>query len=121
MLQEQPASEPIPFDSQELLDRCMGNIDLAERVLAKLQSRFEKETLELEQALQTKDCNLIAGIAHRLKGAAANVAAHDLRQCAANIEDLARKEQFDQMPEQLDLLRDEWSRLNQATLSWATR
>jgi HPt (histidine-containing phosphotransfer) domain-containing protein len=120
MLEEFPRQESPALDVQELINRCMGNIELAERVLAKLQSRYEEDVLELERALSNKNGKLLASVAHRLKGAASNVAAHDLRESAARIEDSARKELFDAIPAQLDVLRTQWTRLNEATLSGTT-
>jgi HPt (histidine-containing phosphotransfer) domain-containing protein len=120
MQPEYPNQESSPIDVQELLDRCMGNINLAERVLAKLQSRFAEDMIEFERALTEKNGTLLTSIAHRLKGAASNVAAHDLQMCAAKIEESGRKGQMEDLPAQLDILRNQWSRLNEATLSGVT-
>jgi HPt (histidine-containing phosphotransfer) domain-containing protein len=109
--------ETSPIDVQELLDRCMGNFNLAERVLAKLQSRFDEDMVELERALSSKDDRLIASIAHRLKGAASNVAAHELQKCAARIEELANNHLMDPLSGHFDALRKQWSRLNDSALS----
>jgi len=117
MPQELSTQESAPIDVRELLDRCMGNIDLAERVLAKLQSQFQQDIAELELALSEKNGKLIAGIAHRLKGSSSNVAAHDLQKCAAEIEDLARKEILDDMPSHFAKLQTQWLRIKNATLS----
>ena len=108
--------ESAPINTQELVERCMGNIDLAERVLAKLQSRFDEDLAGLEQALSAKDGRRIASIAHRLKGAAANVAARDLQKYAAEIEDLANKNMLADLPVRLKILRHQWSRINDFAL-----
>jgi HPt (histidine-containing phosphotransfer) domain-containing protein len=108
--------ESAPIDLQELIERCMGNLELAERVLSKLQSRFDEDMARLEQALSAKDGQLIASIAHRLKGASANVAAHDLQKCAAEIEELANQDILADLPVHLEILRHQWSRLNDSNL-----
>ncbi len=116
MRPEFPIQESVPLDVQELLERCMGNIDLAQRVLSKLQSRFDEDMLDLENALSAENSQLIASIAHRLKGAASNVAAHDLQKCVAMIEESARKNSLKNVAIQLEQLRTEWSRVNTMTL-----
>jgi HPt (histidine-containing phosphotransfer) domain-containing protein len=114
---QEDSDQEYPIDARELLDRCMDNIELAERVLTKLQSRFESDMVELEQTLAAKDMKALAGVAHRLKGAAANVAAHGLRNCAAELEEMAYAGAFEGLPAQLGLLRDKWSKLNESATS----
>ncbi len=95
------------FDFQELLERCLGNLQFAERVLAKFQSRFDDDLLELDQALEANDSEAIARIAHRLKGASATAAANGIRHQAAEIEDLARNRNIAGIPSCLSQLRTE--------------
>ena len=102
---ESPALE---FD--ELLARCMGNIEFAERVLAKFQQRFGAELAQLEQGLASQNAEQIACVAHRLKGASANVGAPGLQIQATEIEDLARARCVSEIPTSLDQLRSEWTR-----------
>lgn len=99
-----------PFDFQGLLDRCMGNLELAERVLAKFAERFELDLAELERHLNGEDREQIAGIAHRIKGSSANVSAEGLRAIAAEIEQLGRSQQYAEIPARMDQLRCEWIR-----------
>jgi HPt (histidine-containing phosphotransfer) domain-containing protein len=117
MYQENSDREDLPIDARELLDRCMDNIELAERVLSKLQSRFESDMAELERTFAGKDLKAMASVAHRLKGAAANVAAHGLRDCAAELESMAHGGAFDGLPAQLGLLRNQWTKLNESASS----
>ncbi|MCC6123989.1 MAG: Hpt domain-containing protein [Pirellulales bacterium] len=119
MLREISTPGSSPIDLQELLNRCMGNLDLAQRVLSKLQSQFEADLVELERALAEKNGKLAASVAHRLNGAASNIAAHDLQRCAAQIENSARENLLQEMPAQISQLRNQWSRLNEAALSFS--
>lgn len=107
------------FDYQELLDRCLGNIEFAERVLTKFQSRFDADLMELEQALDAKDADAVARVAHRLKGASATAAAGGIRHQAAEIEDLARKHDVNEVPNRLRELRNECSRFSRSVSSLA--
>ncbi len=100
--------EPSVFDREDLLARCLGKIELAERVLEKFESRFDLDFCELQQALELEDSETIARVAHRLKGASANVAAGRLRAKAARIEELARHDGLKEIPERLEGLRNEW-------------
>jgi HPt (histidine-containing phosphotransfer) domain-containing protein len=119
MLSDSSTPNASPIDLQELLDRCMGNIDLAQRVLSKLQSQFEADLVELERALTEKNGKIAASAAHRLNGAASNIAAHDLQRCAAQIENSARDNLLHEMPAQIAQLRKHWSRFTDATFSFA--
>lgn len=117
MYPENSTTELPAIDVQELIDRCMGNLELAQRVFAKLQAQFKQDLIALESALAEKDGKLMANIAHRLKGAASNVAAHDLYRCVAAIEESARDGMLESLPAQLDILHKHWARLNETTLS----
>ena len=94
----------------ELLSRCMGNIDIAERVLNKFQDRFDVDLTELERSLDEQDAGMIAHVAHRIKGASANVAAPLLYELAAEIEQLGRAQRISEIPSGVEQLRIEWTR-----------
>jgi len=111
------SADPKPFDLEELLDRCMGNLELAERLLAKFQDRFQADLAELEQALQTGPSGEIARVAHRIKGASASVSALRLRELAGQIEQLGRSDQCAAIPPYLEQLRSEWTRCQDCATS----
>jgi HPt (histidine-containing phosphotransfer) domain-containing protein len=110
-----PTNEVLCVD--ELLARCMGNIDFASRVLAKFQDRFAEDLQELDQAVLAQDAAAAAHVAHRIKGAAANVAAVQLRERSAEIEQLGRAQRLSDIPAGVDQLRREWSRFVDHTSS----
>jgi HPt (histidine-containing phosphotransfer) domain-containing protein len=113
-----PGAEMAAFEAEELLARCMGNIEFAERVLAKFQQRFEDDLTELQQGLASQNAQHIAGVAHRLKGASANVGAPGLQMRATEIEDLARARCVSEVPVRLDQLRYEWARFVRSVSSF---
>jgi len=78
------------MDLQGLYERCMGNLDLMERVLDKFERRLPEELAELERALERGDATMVAQLAHRIKGSTSNVSAAGLQQAAKEIEDLGR-------------------------------
>jgi HPt (histidine-containing phosphotransfer) domain-containing protein len=107
------------FDFDELLNRCLGNLEFAERVLAKFQSRFDDDLVELEHALEVQDAEAVARVAHRLKGASATAAANSISHRAAEIESLARNHQVGQIPEHLQQLRSECTKFANSVASLA--
>lgn len=107
------SSEPA-FDLQELVNRCLGNIEFAERVLAKFQARFGDDIAMLEHAITAEDADTTASIAHRLKGASATAAAKGIQTLAAEIEQLARNRSLEELPTHLQQLRREWSRFTES-------
>lgn len=106
-------TEKAPFDGQELLTRCMGNRQFAERVLDKFLTRLEADVSELEQAIAEEDLTAVARVAHRIKGASANVAAHRLHECCAGLEQRALRQNVQHLAAELDALRAEQSRFAQ--------
>jgi HPt (histidine-containing phosphotransfer) domain-containing protein len=102
------------FDMRELLARCLGNLDLVERLLAKFHSRLDQDLGELERAAQGQDLATIALVAHRLKGTSANMAAHALCARAARLEEAARQCRLDEISHHLEKLRNERSRFESA-------
>ncbi|MHB8971645.1 MAG: Hpt domain-containing protein [Pirellulaceae bacterium] len=111
------ASTHSVLNIDELLARCLGNISLAERVLAKFHDRFENDLEELDSALQAHDSAAVAQTAHRIKGASANVAAPRLHEQAAEIEQLGRDQRLSDIPHHLDQLRHEWCQFVHETSS----
>jgi HPt (histidine-containing phosphotransfer) domain-containing protein len=103
------------FNSDELLARCMGNASFAERVLGKFLHRCALDLEELARAADSLDANAIAATAHRIKGGAANVAARQLRERAAVIEDLGRTARLGNVPENITFLQRDWTAFVQAT------
>ncbi len=76
------------MDLRALKDRCMGNLDLMQRVLDKFEKRLPDELSELDRVLELGDATMIAQVAHRIKGSCSNVSAAGLRRAAEEIEDL---------------------------------
>ena len=98
------------LDLERLRNRCMGNIDLLQRVLDQFHKRLPEELAELERALELRDSEQVARVAHRIKGTSANVSAEGLKRTAAEIEDLGRMGRVKDVPMRLERLRNEWER-----------
>lgn len=104
-------SEPVDVD--QLMHRCLGNIEFAQKVLDKFESGFGDGLEELEKLLNERNVNEMARIAHRLKGAAANAAAPTLQQIVAQVEELGRGGNVSELNECLWQLKTEWSRFKE--------
>ncbi len=90
------AANVCAVDMVELLARCVGRADIAERVLKKFRETIQVDIQLLEQAFARNDSNEVALIAHRIKGAALAIAAHPLCNEAAGVETAARAQQLDE-------------------------
>jgi HPt (histidine-containing phosphotransfer) domain-containing protein len=101
--------EVAPFNHDELAERCLGQLDLVERILAKFQTHFEGDLTEMEAALAAEDATTVHRLAHRLKGSSANVAAPRLREKAEGIEQLAADQCLAEIPARFVELQNEWS------------
>jgi signal transduction histidine kinase/DNA-binding response OmpR family regulator/HPt (histidine-containing phosphotransfer) domain-containing protein len=90
-LAQETSEELLPvveFDS--LLKRCLGNRELPKKLLTKFHARLPQELTQLAAAVTAGDCAQVSALAHRLKGAAANLSAEPLREAAAELESLGR-------------------------------
>lgn len=68
----------------------MGKQEFAERLLELLVTELPKDSAEIQEAVDRGDFECAARLAHRLKGAAANMCAEDLSRAAALMEQRAR-------------------------------
>lgn len=114
MEQEVQDQTAMVIDAEDLMARCLGNIEFARRILVMFQELGYENLAGLEEAIAAEDAEAIALLAHRLKGASANAAALGLRAQAAEIEDAARQCSLGEIPARLENLRHEWSRFNSA-------
>jgi len=99
---------------EELVQRCLGNLALAERLLTKFQDRFETDLMELEKVVLAGRGGEIAQVAHRMKGAAASMAASRLKELSARIEDLGRTDHGEDAVSCLEQLRREWKQYQES-------
>lgn len=95
---------------EDLFARCMGSLDLVERVLNAFEQRFEQDLAELEALAANSQLLQVRKTAHRMKGGAANVAAAALTRHLAEIEAQAETGQAERVGEAMKRLRREWKR-----------
>jgi len=98
------------LDVDDLVARCLGNLEFVDRVLAMFHQRCDEDLAELERAADAGDTETVVRLAHRLKGACANASAVTLRARAEEVERAARQGLLDDARERLGNLHDEWNR-----------
>jgi HPt (histidine-containing phosphotransfer) domain-containing protein len=99
-----------PFDVQQLVRRCMGRIELAERLLASYESRFPDDLFKIEACLAADDSAGLARLVHQMKGAAANVSAPHLYNILARMEQAVRDDQPETTGQCLEEVQEVWER-----------
>jgi len=78
------------IDRDDLLSRCMGNQQFAQKILAAFLEQLDRDLIDLDEALSGEDLAQVATVSHRVKGAASNVSARRVREIAATLEELAK-------------------------------
>lgn len=93
----QPADpQPVPFtvsgtfDREDFVERLMGNLALAQRILRGFVEDMPGQIAVLAQAISDGDASQVQLIAHSIKGAAANVGGLELRKLAWKLEEQGR-------------------------------
>jgi len=109
-----PTSSPAdPVNYEELLERCMGNVDLVKKVLQSYQSHSLSALSQMTVALQNQDAVALNRAAHSLKGAAANLAATEIKELARRLEEGAATGNLNTAPDTLISLQSAVSRCNE--------
>lgn len=106
--------EVLSIDREGLIARCLGNLDLVERVLACFEDRFTEDLAELESACRQGERSRVQEIAHRMKGACANAGAPMLMSVSEDVEQLAGEATLTDVSRRLAGMRREWERFCQA-------
>ena len=111
---EDDDAAPLPFNVERVLNRCMGNVQLLEKMLDKFQERSLRDLEDLARFVSEGNAAQAATLAHALKGAAANLSAERVKEVAADIEAMGRSQRLDAAPDQIDRLKSELDRCLEA-------
>ena len=89
----QPVTNPacVWLARAELVERCLGNLELADRVLRRFRDGIDDTLTQLQVLAEADDLAALARRAHRLKGEAGNVGAERISLYAAEVEELAAR------------------------------
>lgn len=103
-----PYSESTPpvINHDELIERMMGSVQMAERMLTKFVETSANDCDDLESIIRLGNADEIVSLAHRHKGTAQTMAAHRVANIARKIETLAGSEPVSELLELVGHLRD---------------
>ncbi len=104
-----------PVDLEQLVRRCMGRIELAERLLKSFETRFPEDLTKIEECLAQDDATGMSRLVHQLKGAAANISAPELYAILTRMEQAVRGQQPDVANNCLEEVHQAWNRFQQFT------
>lgn len=105
---------------ESLLARCGGRQDLARRVVGVFVEQVTDDVRRLEEELRDGQAEAAAKLAHRIKGASANVCAEELRQDAERVEELTRQQRLEDTREPLEKLELELQSYIELTSAFLT-
>jgi HPt (histidine-containing phosphotransfer) domain-containing protein len=104
-----------------LLQRCLGNLDFAERILNRFTNTFRDGVAEIRLRENAADANGVARAAHKLKGGAANVSAPGLSNVLKRVEEAGQAGNLAMVAEHMAELEQEWTRFLASSQSELTR
>jgi HPt (histidine-containing phosphotransfer) domain-containing protein len=96
-----------PIDADSLLRRCRGKASLAERLLAQFEQQLGEQIHALGESLERRDREVLARVAHTVKGAAANMSATRVCDAAAELERLGTAADFEAAAASLEALAEQ--------------
>lgn len=101
------------LDFEGFIRRCLGNTELALRLIQKFITQGEDALVQLAGSLAKADAVGAAEIAHRLKGTAANIGAESVSALAERAESAARAAALGEVQNSLTALQQEWQEFTQ--------
>ena len=111
---EAPMTEPV-FNREELLYRLGGSEDMLQPLVEMFTKNTAGYLASLQTALQQGDVEQMRTLAHTIKGAAANIAAHRVRKAAYNLELGLHDGNLADAPALVHQLMEDFSVFQQAT------
>jgi HPt (histidine-containing phosphotransfer) domain-containing protein len=83
------------LDRKRFVTRCMGNQNLANKLMGKLLDTLPVDKDSLQSAIELSDFCEVSRIAHRLQGTASNICAELMSEAACQVEQAAKDNQLD--------------------------
>jgi CheY-like chemotaxis protein/HPt (histidine-containing phosphotransfer) domain-containing protein len=94
---DRPSDRPQVFDQEALMNRLMGDRQLATSILQRFLEDIPAQLATLRARLDVGDISSAEGLAHKIKGAAASVSGLALYHAARTVEQLGRAGDLDAM------------------------
>lgn len=102
------------IDVNELMTRCLNNLDFAERMLGMFLNHCGADLAELDRAFDAGDLETARRVSHRFAGASANAAATRLHGRATQLRSELRAGSMEAARPCLQELHQEWRRFTAA-------
>ncbi|TWT77127.1 Hpt domain protein [Posidoniimonas polymericola] len=106
--------QPPAIDLDELLGRCLGNLELAESAVSAFLEEFPSNYQQLDAAASRFEPTTLAAVSHRMKGAARNIGATPLGDMLASLEQLVDEAGHNEIRTLVDNIALEARRLEEA-------
>ena len=106
-------NDPV-FDRAKFLDRLLGDEGLAGTIISLFIEDIPRQIASLADSIQQQDTSTAASLAHKIRGAAANVTGIHLQQVAATMEAAAQAEEIDQLQTLMPELKTRFAELKTA-------
>lgn len=108
------------FDRQDFLKRIMGDEALAQELIQGYMEALPEEITKLENAIAVAESHQAGELAHKIKGAAANMSCQKLRKIAADMERAGKEDDLPALQELVPRLREEFDQLIKLLMSQNT-
>ena len=113
-----PNNTPPVINFDELLERCVGNMEVARRVMQRFIASGPIQVARLESALSHGDMPAVAASAHLLRGMAANLSAAPLATVCGELEESALRGEREVLAICLSRLKKALPLAQQAGADW---
>ncbi len=116
-IEDKEEAETIPvFDKEDLLNRTMGDRELASKVVSLFLENAKGLLEQFEQSLDDNDMEAVVRISHTLKGSAGNISALRLASLFKELEKTARAEKIEKIKSDIKRVHAEFQKLKNDTL-----
>ena len=105
--QTDPGDTSLVFDRNELLERLGGREEMIGRFVSMFSNNVTGYMEQLQSGIENSNSEQIRIQAHTIKGAAANIAAHRIRETAVTMETYAREGRINEAAGLLQQLKDD--------------
>lgn len=90
-----------------------GDIETLKEIVEIFLENTGGDMEQLQEAVKAQDVEQIRSKSHRIKGAAANIGAEEIRQTALALEQSARNAKLKNIDSQFEQLEQQWKRFNE--------
>jgi two-component system sensor histidine kinase/response regulator len=99
------------LDFEKALERAMGDKDFLKMLLEGFIEELPSQIESIKAAIASADTTMLTEVAHKIKGAAANLSAYGVSATAKTLEEIGRSQKMDQADQMLSVLVKESKRL----------